>query len=224
MHTLTKQILFFVAALVAFAGREARAEPVIAGEYFEAMNCDVGMGPSRTPPSRRKTVGDNAILAWAVSQGSWDGVNLEGLIVVTVLDAEGRLNTESEGKVKSVVLVDQRASEEQAKALLSMAAALAPRYFDNILRIEKKKIAYQRVDEDARLEVGDNAQVKIKTTALSTQCETICGNTDKPHPSLSKVAHARCAQTVEASSSGAGRGLGRSDPNKQSAVVGQFEL
>jgi len=226
MNTLTKQTLFFVAALVALLvlDRGARAEPVIAGEYFEAMNCDVGMGPSRATASRGTARGDNAILVWAVTQGSWDGVDLQDLIIVTIIDAQGRLKTDSEGKVKSVVIVDKRASEAQGKALLSMAVALAPRYFGDIVRIEKKKISYKRVDEDARLEVGDNAEVKIKTTVLSTHCDSICGNADKPHPSLSKLAHSKCAKMVATSDSSAGRGLRRSDPNKQSAVVGQFEL
>ena len=150
-------------------------------------------------------------------------MELKDLVIVTVIDAEGRLKTDFEGKVKSVVLVDKRASEAQGKALLSMAVALAPQYFADIVRIEKKKISYKRVDEDARLEVGDNAEVKIKTTVLSTH-DSICGNADKPHLSLCKLAHAKCAKMVATSDSGAGLGLRPSDPNKQSALVGQFEL
>jgi hypothetical protein len=219
MNTLKKQTLLLAAALVTFSGRGAHAEPVIVGEYFEAMNCDVGLGPARG-----ESRGDHAIVVWAVNRGSWDGVELGNLTIVGFLDAEGRLKTDSEGKIRSVVIIDKQASEAQAKALLSMAVTLAPRYFEDIVRIEKKNISYKRVDEDTHLEIGDSAEVKIRTTVMPIHCESVCGNADKPHPSLSRLAHSRCSKIITTSNAATAGGLRQNNPDKQSALVGQFEL
>ena len=200
------------------------AAPVVTGDYLEARNCDVWTGPCFAN-GEMNLRGDHAVVAWAVKEGAWNGVVLDGLRIVAVLDAEGTLHTSSEGKVNAVVYVDDAASEEQGKALLDMAVALAPKYLKNILKIERRTITYARTGRDTGLRVGDKAEVKLRTMALSSHCDSICGNEGSFYPSISTGVDVDCAKTLEHAYSGDGlNGVRWSDPNKRSAMVGHFSL
>jgi hypothetical protein len=219
-----KTALAGVLAAVGFVGGSvAAAEPQILGEYVEARTCDVWTGPCFAN-GEINLRGDNAILVWVVRKGSWDGVELKDLSIVAVLDAEGTLTTNAEGKVKTVVYVDDRATDEQGKALISMAVALSPKYLKDIVKVEKKKIAYSREDQRVDLKVGDLAEVKIKTATFSGHCDSVCGNESSFYPSLAKLAHVECAKTIDNAYSGSALGLTWSDPNKRSAMLGTFSL
>lgn len=199
------------------------AEPVILGAYVEARTCDVWTGPCFAN-GEMNLRGDNAVLAWSVSKGSWDGVELKNLVIVAVLDAEGTLTTDTEGKTRTVLYLDDRATEEQGKALISMAAALAPRYLKNVIKIEKQTINFRSSDEAVELAVGEKGEVKIKTSPLSSHCDSICGNESSFYPALSKLTHIHCAKTVDNYYSGKALGMQWSDPNRRSAMIGAFSL
>jgi hypothetical protein len=233
------------AALLLPGARAGAADPVVLGEYVEARTCDVWTGPCFAN-GEINLRGDTAILGWSVTKGTWNSADLSGLSVVAVLDAEGTLTTGAQGKVRSVVYVDERASEEQGKALLSLAVDLAPTYLKDIVRVEKRKISYRRDDQEVTLEVsaarpdgfliaaetaqeptadaaGKSAiEVKIKTAPLASHCDSICGNEEAFYPTLASVAHIECAKTIENYYGGTALGLRWSDPNKRSAVLGQF--
>lgn len=219
---------FFTLGLVAvlLSRPPLKADPVILGEYVEARTCDVWTGPCFAN-GEINLRGDNAVLAWSVRKGSWQGVELKDLSMVAVLDAQGTLTTNAEGKVRTILYIDERASEEQGKALVSLLLKLSPDYAKNILEIEKRRIAYSRDGQEVSLEVGGpsgkSVEVKLKTKALS-HCDTICGNEGKFYPSLSQAAHIECAKAVENAYSGSGLGLTWSDPDKRSAMFGQFSL
>ena len=63
-------------------------------------------------------VGNEAILAWHVQSGSWDGVPLEGLTVAAAVRAKGTLGDPYENPypAKAVLLVDDQASAQQRTA------------------------------------------------------------------------------------------------------------
>lgn len=199
------------------------AEPTILGEYVEARNCDVWTGPCFAN-GEINLRGDNAVLAWKIRKGSWDGVDLKDLLVVAVLDAEGTLTTNAEGKVRTVIYLDERATEEQGKALVSLAAALSPQYMKDLVKIERRAMSYSREEEHVELKVGETAEVKITTSPLSSHCDSICGNETSFYPALSKLSHIHCAKTVENLYAGTALGRRWSDPNRRSAMLGTFAL
>ena len=198
-------------------------EPVILGDYVEARTCDVWTGPCFAN-GEINLRGDHAVLGWIVRKGAWNGVELKDLAIVAALDAEGTLTTSSEGKVRTVLYVDDRASEEQKDALIGLVGTLAPKYVKNVVKVEKKKIAYERADAHVSLKVGEKAEVQVQTEMLSSHCDSICGNEAAFYPSLAKLHHLECAKTIENIYRGDALGLSWSDPNKRSAILGQFAL
>src|SRR5580700_4790079 len=97
----------------------------ISGEYLEARSCDVYTGPCFAN-SQTGLAGREALMAWKVDDGQWNGVQLCGLSVAVVLNAESTLGEDgvfpmTAGEIKSVILVDQKASKEQQAALIDFA-------------------------------------------------------------------------------------------------------
>src|SRR5947208_3945428 len=62
----------------------------IRGDYLETRSADVYTGQCFAN-GEVNLVGNEAILAWRVQSGSWDGVPLEGLTVAAAVRAKGTL-------------------------------------------------------------------------------------------------------------------------------------
>lgn len=190
----------------------------VRGEYIEARTCAVWIG-SCFANGEVNLMGKNAVVGWSVSKGSWDGVSVDGLKIVAVLNAEGTLHTKYEGKVTSVVFVDKKATCAQEKALVAMAKALAPDHLSDVRKIERKAIDYSRKGIEATLTVEKEIQVKTKALCL---CDQASCNAYLFYPAFSKSAEVESAKTVAHSYQGEDLGVRWSDPERQSAMVGTF--
>src|SRR2546422_6731729 len=69
-------------ALILLASMQLSA--AIRGDYVEVRSADVYTGPCFANAEVGLT-GDQAILAWRVKEGSWQGVKLDGLTLVAVV-------------------------------------------------------------------------------------------------------------------------------------------
>ncbi len=90
------------------------------GDYLETRTCDVYTGPCFANGQAGLT-GRDAIMAWSIDRGTYDGIDLAGLKVVVVLTASdtlgfgGTLVVYPE-PIRSVILVDDRATSRQRDA------------------------------------------------------------------------------------------------------------
>ncbi len=82
------------------------------GDYIEARTADVYTGPCFAM-SEVGLTGQEAILAWKVQEGDWNGVPLSGLSVVAVVRANATLGDPYHNPypAQSVLIVDSRASQ-----------------------------------------------------------------------------------------------------------------
>src|SRR5437868_12773717 len=94
----------------------------VSGAYVEARTAEVFTGGC-IMNSEAQTMGKEAVLAWRVDRGSFNGVALDGLSVVAALSGDHNLGmTEMGGDkpiVRSAVFVDQRANPAQQIALVA---------------------------------------------------------------------------------------------------------
>jgi hypothetical protein len=109
----------------------------IYGDYIESRNADVYTGHCYAM-SELNLVGDQAILAWRVSKGEWDGVTLDGLSVVGVARATGTMGSPfvETPTAKSVLIIDEKATPAQRQALQSFVRAMSGSLFDDVVRTE----------------------------------------------------------------------------------------
>src|SRR5260370_42373472 len=76
------------AASLAFSGNLPSTH--VRGEYIEARSADVYTGPCFANAEVGLT-GDLAVMGWKIDQGSFQGVNLDGLSVMGVIPARNTL-------------------------------------------------------------------------------------------------------------------------------------
>src|SRR5207249_11665364 len=83
----------------------------ITGDYVETRSADIYTGPCFAN-SEVGLVGDQAILAWHVRDGAWQGESLNGLAVVAAVKANNTLGDPfgNPYPAKALLIVDQRAN------------------------------------------------------------------------------------------------------------------
>lgn len=196
----------------------------VRGRYVEARTADVYTAQCFANGEVNQ-VGDLAVMGWRIDQGSWNGVALDGLSVIGVVKASGTLGAGASYPVKSVLVIDERATAEQREALRSFAQRAGGDLLQNPVKIYTEPIAFHLKDGNlhtaaASLEAGP--VVKVETRAL-VESDKICHHEETYYPPLARLSHAMPAYTVANSYQGKGLEETWSSPGKRSAFVGSFE-
>lgn len=113
----------------------------IAGDYMEARTADVYTGPCFAN-SEMNLAGKQAVLAWRVSRGAWQGVPLDGLAVVAAVRAAATLGDPYGGPLdpRAVILVDERATAVQRDALVAFAHSMAGNLLSSVASVSSAPI------------------------------------------------------------------------------------
>jgi hypothetical protein len=173
-------------------------------------------------------VGDLAVFGWRISQGSWQGVKLDGLSVVGVVKASATLGDrfKTAFPVKSVLIIDERADMEQRLALRSFAQRMSKDLLQDIVRIEYRPISLTFEDDNVHTTVGTlkaGELAQIATRAIEGR-DHICHHEEVWYDPLTELDHAMPAVTVAHRFDGQGLGATWSSPDKRSAFVGTFHF
>src|SRR3989442_11231813 len=119
-----------LAALIglAVAPLVAGGKGTVNGAYVEARTAEVFTGGC-IMGSEAETVGKQAVLAWKVDRGTFNGVSIDGLSIVAALSGDRNLGIQEIGggkaEVRSALFVDSRANPAQQIALVAMANELS---------------------------------------------------------------------------------------------------
>src|SRR4051812_5273713 len=117
----------------------------VSGTYVEARTAEVFTGGC-IMGSEAETTGRQAILAWKVGRGNFNGQPLDGLSVIAAIEGDKNLGIYEVGGARavtnSVVLVDQRASSNQQLALVAMARDLAGPIMGTVVDVRPSAIEF----------------------------------------------------------------------------------
>lgn len=211
-------------ALAALALAAAPA-PEITGKYVEARTCDVFTGPCFANADTGLT-GRNAVLGWQIDTGTFDGVRLDGLQIVAVVAADETLGLEQLTQPKSIVIVDEKASEAQRDALVRFAQKQTQGLLDDVIDVRSSAIDLEicpcEGNACARLEVGKD--ITIETRCLDLNHDKGCGNEYRYYEPLTLGVKAIPAMAMEHRFSGKDFNLTWSDVNRRGAYVGTFQI
>lgn len=214
-----------LAVLLAFGALALPAAAAeIQGDYLETRSADVWTGPCFAN-GETGLVGREAIMAWRVDKGAWQGVSLAGLSVVGVVKASATLGDPfaSPYPAKAVMIVDERATTDQRAALVAFAQAMGDGILDTVVRTEVAPIAMNVIrghhEAKGTLQAGDLAQ--IETRAVGAK-DKHCGNEDVYYPPLTSTDHALPAVAILDKFSGEGLGVSWTTHDKRNAFVGSF--
>ncbi|MCI0525624.1 MAG: DUF1326 domain-containing protein [Acidobacteria bacterium] len=222
MRKLTLVLSFCCLAVLAST---ASAQQIY-GDYIESRNADVWTGHCFAM-GEINLAGDQAILAWRVSKGEWNGVKLDGLSVVGVARAEGTLGNHFESSqpaAKAVLIVDEKATPAQREALTSFAREMGGDLFKEIVSSVTAPISIE-VDyhhehpNGGRMQAGELATIVARTI---TAKDRICGHEQTYYPPLTATKHAMPFAASIDQFKGDGLGVTWTLHDKRSAFVGNF--
>ena len=215
-----KTRMMVMAALVGLSGSSLLAATSISGKYVEARTAEVFTGGC-IMSSEADTVGKQAVLAWKVDQGSYNGISLDGLSVVAALSGDRNLGIHEIGgeraHVKSAVVVDERANAAQRIALVAMATELAKGNVGTVVNVSSAPIQFTENEHGVSVA---STQVKLDVSKHLDHDPT-CGSMQWFQP-LAQVNNATMSQTEEHSFSGGSLGTKWSAPNRRSSYIGTF--
>jgi Protein of unknown function (DUF1326) len=208
----------------------------IHGDYVEARTSDVFTGPCFSNAEIFAT-GNNAVLAWKVTDGSWQGVDLSGLCVAAALNANTTLNEDDPEQTTAVLIVDAKATSVQREALIAMAKTLGGARFAHVRAVRSARMSL-KIERHAGA-AGETPHpehamphapaasfwaagvAQIVTRPLDERDHT-CGNEVLAYPPLSQGVDAQPAYTLGHTFRGEGLSAQWADPNCRSSFVGSF--
>jgi hypothetical protein len=224
------------AALVLFGLGSARAGGIV-GDYVEARTADVFTGPCFSN-AEVFIYGNQAVMAWKVSRGEYQGVDLSGLTVAAAVKGTTTFSEDKAVDAKSILIVDERADSRQREALVAMARELGGARLSHLVDVKvapiRLKVEAHAMNEPAadhahgmphapRATFWAGGLAQIVTRPLNDG-DHFCGNEVVAYPPLSKGVQVLPAYTLGHSFKGAGLDSRWDDPNCRSAFVGRFTL
>ncbi len=197
----------------------------ISGDYLETRTCDVYTGPCFAN-AENSLAGKEAIMAWSIESGEFNGIDLSGLHVVVATRASGTLgyggglvfNAEP---IRSLVIVDQRANNLQRAALVAMVQEYGGPAVGEIQQVTTALIEMEidHLDMVAQLSAGNT--VEILTRKLG-ESDCVCTNEIVFYPPLARVDNATPAFTISSRCSARGLGGTWDCPGTRSAFLATF--
>lgn len=208
----------------------------IRGDYMESRSTDVYVAQCFANGETGLN-GKQALLAWKIDSGAWNGVELDGLHVAGAVTANATLGDPygNPYPAKVVMLVDDRASAEQRDALVAFAQHEAGKLFENVVRVEKVPMELELPDAaiatahvhgsgmgaHAMFRAGNVA--RIETRSLNDN-DHICGNETTYYPPLTTVERATPAVAVSDEFHGQGLNTDWANHGKRSAYLAHFSV
>ena len=195
----------------------------IRGEYLETRSADVYTGQCFAN-GEVNLVGNEAILAWHVQSGSWDGVSLEGLSIAAAVRANGTLGDPYENPypANAVLLVDDQASAQQRAALARFAQHMGGELLKNVAQVipvQMELVVNAEHHGAAMFRAGEFATVQTRSIG---ETDHLCGNEVTYYSPLTELTHSMPAVALTDAYSGPGLGVSWNLHGKRSAFVGAF--
>ena len=210
------------AAALAFMGC-VRAQAKVHGDYIETRSADVYTGQCFANGEVGLS-GDQAILAWHIQTGNWDGVKLDGFSVVAAVKANATLGDPYSDPYpsKSVLIIDQRANAKEREALAAFAKHMGGKLLADVVNVLSAPVEIRVQAEhhgSAFLRAGDF--LTVETRSINDN-DHVCGNESTFYQPLAQLSHAMPAVATTDSYTGGGLGRTWTLHDKRSAFVGTF--
>ena len=211
-----------IALLVTFLSVALSAQQ-IRGDYIETRSADVYTGQCFAN-GEVNLAGKEAILAWHVQNGSWDGVSLDGLTIAAAVRARATLGDPygNPYPAEAVLLVDEQANPQQRAALVHFAQHVGGELLKNVeetLPAQIEMIVNHERHGVALLRAGQFATVQTRSLG---DHDHVCGNEVTFYPPLTEVSHSMPAVAVTDVYRGPGLGESWDSHGRRSAFVGTF--
>ncbi|HNB72202.1 MAG TPA: DUF1326 domain-containing protein [Acidobacteriota bacterium] len=197
-------------------GSEPKAG-AISGDYVEARTASVFAGACHYN-GEVVTIGRDAILAWNITAGEWNGVSLAGVKAVAVVESDLNLEKPT-GRHQSELVVDSAATEAQAQAV---AQALATKYaasLGKVVALRRLPVSFEHQASGYKVNAAGFASLTVQPMPNNACC-TMPGLVW--YAPLVPLQNRKVGYTVNASYEGSQVGMPWSRASENSAFYGTF--
>ena len=216
--------VMMTAMLLAFGVSVLTAEPAprITGDYVEARTAEVFAGGC-IMNSEAETMGRQAIMAWRITAGSFEGVSLDGLVVAAAVAGDRNLGMREMGgeeptAVKAIITVDPRATSTQRDALVRLVRELSGGLITHVVRVDVAPVRFATSQNYVEVSVPDSVTLTVNKEMTH---DPSCGAMQWFKP-FTRLAQSSMGVAEAHAYSGQGLGTRWSAPNKRSAFFGTF--
>jgi len=142
---MRKGLFVLAAMLVAVSALvfSSRAESIsLRGDYVEVRTASVFAGACHYN-GEVITTGRDALMAWNVTSGNWQGVDLTGVRALAIVSADANLGETSAAR-QSEIIIDSSASRTQALAITNALKEKYATSLGNIVEVRTAPITFER--------------------------------------------------------------------------------
>ena len=134
----------------------SQAENVsLRGDYVEVRTASVFAGACHFN-GEVVTTGRDALMAWSVTSGKWQGVDLAGVRVMAIVSADANLS-ESNAARRSEIVIDSQASRTQALAIVNALKEKYAASLGNVVAVRSAPISFERAGRTYAVVTNDAA-------------------------------------------------------------------
>lgn len=147
----------------------SQAENVgIRGDYVEVRTASVFAGACHYN-GEVTTTGRDAIMAWNVTSGKWQGVDLTGVRAMAIVSADANLS-DTNGARQSEVVIDRSASRSQALAMLNVLKDKYATSLGKIVSVRSAPISFDRTGRTYSV-AADDAAINVEAMPNDLCCK-----------------------------------------------------
>lgn len=167
-------LLAFAAVCGVSAALVADSGTTIRGDYVEVRTAEVFAGGCIVGMDG-EAGGRHAVLAWRVTEGSINGVALDGLSVVAAVTGDRNLGNPdlcgpAARDIKAAVFVDERATPAQRDALVALVRRSATRLGPTVVQVTASPISFAGDAHRVDVSAGDAALRVVKHLEHDPSC------------------------------------------------------
>jgi uncharacterized protein DUF1326 len=217
-----RRTLFIVIAMVAAVCGlffSSHAENVsLRGDYVEVRTASVFAGACHYN-GEVVTTGRDAMMAWNVTSGKWQGVDLTGVRAVAIVTADANLSEEAATR-QSEIIIDAKASSAQSSAMLDALKQKYAATLGDVVTVRTAPINFERHGRSYAV-AADDATINVDAMPNDLCCKMPNLVWYRP---LVGLENRKVGYTAKAAYSGKSIGTPWSRSGENSAFYGTFSL
>jgi hypothetical protein len=147
----------------------SQAENVsVRGEYVEVRTASVFAGACHYN-GEVVTTGRDAMMAWNVTSGKWQGVDLTGVRAMAIVNSTSNLSEQNAAR-QSEVIIDSAASPEQTQAMLSALKQKYAASLGTVIEVRNAPITFEHKDRTYAVK-ADGATINVEAMPNDLCCK-----------------------------------------------------
>lgn len=197
----------------------SQAENVsLRGDYVEVRTASVFAGACHYN-GEVVTTGRDALMAWNVTSGKWQGVDLSGMRAVAIVTSDANLS-DNDAARQSEIIIDSQASRAQSQAMIEALKTKYAAALGNVVTVRSAPISFEHKGRSYAV-AADDASIDVEAMPNDLCCKM--PNLVWYSP-LVGLENRKVGYTARAVYSGKAIGTPWSRSGENSAFYGSFSL